>query len=159
MSPQFPEKITIQLVDNQGAALKIPGIFIAMKLKSANKNPYIIMLPFTNDSGVTTLLRSEVSEQIASTNSYFPMNYKGSIDECEPIVEFNLFDNRQYKSALDKIRKSPLTKYEKKRWKSRQEVISYILSNKNDGWIANRIVDLSKSDSNLPVSLELHHKK
>jgi len=130
-----------------------------MKLKFGSKNPYFIMLPFTNNNGIATFLHSEGSEQIASTNSYFPMNYKGSIDECEPVVEFSLFDNRQYKSALDKIRKSPLSKYEEKRWKTRQEVISYILSNKNDCWTANRIVDLSKLDSNPTISLELKSKE
>ena len=159
MSSQFPEKVTIQLVDSQGANLKMPGIFVIMKQKSGNKNPYFIILPFTDDNGVTVLLRSEVSEQIASTNSYFPMDYKGSIDQCGLVVEFSLFDNRQYKSSLDKIRKSPLSKYEKNRWKTRQEVINYILSNKNDGWIANRTVDLSKLDSNLLVHLELKNKK
>lgn len=158
MKFEFPEKVIIQLVDSQGASLKMPGICVAMKLKSGSKNPYIIMFPFTDDNGVTTMLRSEVSEQIASTNNYFPMDYKGSIDKCEPIVEFSLFDNRQYRSALDKIRKSPLSKYEQKRWKSRQEAISYILGNKNDGWNADKAVGLSKIDNNQAISLELKSK-
>jgi len=143
MNFKFPDRITIQLIGKDHRALPLENILILLKVKAGTKNPYRIQLPLTSKSGKTEVARAEVQEQIEAANASFAMDYNGDIEKCAPDVEISLFDGAQYRKHLGAIKHFPLSQYEKKHWKTRQEVIEYVLKNKNSGFTTTKTVDLS----------------
>jgi hypothetical protein len=154
---RFPKSIKIQVVGKDGQILRQKDIFIIMQVKSGTRNPYHIQLPFTNEKGVTSITRQEVAEQMDSAQRYYIMDYNGDIGYCEPVIELSLFDYYGDKDGfIRRKRLSSLSQYEKKRWESIDEVVSYILSNKNNGWVAHKTIDLSLIDKDEQIKLELN---
>ena len=116
---RFPEKTTLQIVSDSPGDLD--GLIILIKVRSGTKNPFYIEFPKTDWQGAAELTQEDFVGQFMDHFEKALMDYNGTIESAEPIVEVFLFDpswsinNKQLALAY------PLFKHEATKWKTRKE--------------------------------------
>ncbi|MBY8999369.1 MAG: hypothetical protein KGD64_00460 [Candidatus Heimdallarchaeota archaeon] len=124
------------------------GIILELKITAGRKNPYYITTPKTNRVGYSELDQEELIGQFKDHWEMGIMDYDGSLEVAEPIIEVSLYDptwlreNKRIAFAL------PLLKNEKPKWKSREEQYNYMISCTNNQFEASPIkININETDT------------
>lgn len=132
---KLPERIDIQVVcDGEG---NLGDIIVQMTVRAGTKNPFLIYFPKTNKEGKTSITDIDFKDQVDFQITMGLMDYNGSIETASQVVSIDLGLPYRDKSPEDKrfleiIRKSHLQGYERLKWLSSDEMVSYYLSSRND---------------------------
>ena len=151
---KVPEKIYIQLSSDE--KLNLSGIILDIKIRAGHRNPYYITTPKTDNEGKSILTKEDLRGQFEDHWVRALMDYNGNLETAKPIVEVSLWDpawyreNEQYHCSWD------LLTYEKKKWKSRKEEFDYMMSSRNDEFVAEPI--LVNLDETQTIRLKMKKK-
>lgn len=125
----LPPIFTLQVDGPQNSDLS--GLIFGIRIASGTKNLYHIYFPKTSANGKAQLTTEAFRGQFNDHGETFIMDYNGSIEAASDIVNLELYDPRLLVKAKEQISLWPLSKYEKSVWKSRQEMLDYFLSCRN----------------------------
>jgi hypothetical protein len=136
---------------------RLGNIILQLKIKAGTKNDYYIFFYKTNIQGESCLHKSDIYEQFKVNQEIFMMDYNGTIETANPIVEISLLEIELFRKSLSIIRTLGLSSYDKKLWNNIDEKIDYFLSSDNDKFLLEPIhVDFEKSTQ---ILIELLNKK
>ena len=127
---KIPELIVTQLRCSE--QVDLGDVIIQILVRAGRKNPYRILFPKTDRSGRTELSRADFVGQFRDHWQEGLMDYDGSPETADPVVEVSLFDpswllqNRRLALAW------PLLKHERTKWSSRKEEYKYRISCRNE---------------------------
>ena len=79
----WPKQILIRFLDNNDHA--VCGLLVFILLKSNLKNDFGVEPLVTDNSGTITLLRSDLVRSIETSKAECPMDYDGSLEDCNKI--------------------------------------------------------------------------
>ena len=79
----WPKEILIRFLDNNGQA--VSGLLIFILLKSKLKNDFGIEPLVSDKFGHIVLSRSDLVRSIEDTKTEYPMDYDGSIEDCDEL--------------------------------------------------------------------------
>ncbi len=133
---KLPERIEIQVVCDGESNLG--DIIVQMTVRAGTKNPFLIYFPKTNKEVKTSITAIDFKDQVDFQYTMGLMDYNGSIETAAQVVSIDLGLRFRNKSLEDKrfieiIRKrSHLQGYERLKWSSSDEMVSYYLSCRND---------------------------
>ncbi len=127
---KLPEKIDIQVVCDGESNLD--DIIIQMTVLAGTKNPFLIDFPKTNKEGKTSITAVDFKDQVDVQYEMGLMDYNGSIETASQIVSIDLDSRYKNKLFIEISRKGYLNGYERLKWASSDEMISYYLSCRND---------------------------
>jgi hypothetical protein len=148
---KFPEKVTVQLVSDSPDNLG--GVIVILKVKSGTKNPYYIQFPKTNLQGAAELTQDDFVGQFMDHHEEGLMDYNGTIEIAEPIVEVSLFDPTWSINNKKLALAWPLFKYEATKWKTREEEYNNRITCSNREFSANPLgIDIENTD---PIELKV----
>jgi hypothetical protein len=139
---KLPKKINVQLVSD--SPINLDGLIVMLKVKSGTKNPYYIQFPKTNLQGVAQLTQEDFIGQFMDHFEEALMDYNGTIESAEPIVEISLFDPTWTMKNKKLALAYPLFKHEATKWKTRKAEYNNRITCRN----------LEFSDSPLGVDIE-----
>ena len=136
---KLPSQIDIQVVCDDEENLD--GLIVQMTVYAGTKNPFLIYFPKTNKEGQTSITAVDFKDQVDFQITIGIMDYNGSIETASQVVSIDLGlpyrkELLEDKRFLESIRKSSLQGYEKLKWLSSDEKVSYYLSSRNDKFIA-----------------------
>ena len=142
---KVPEKITIQLVPDSPGDLD--DLIVLLKVKSGTKNQYYIQFPKTNSQGVAELTREDFVGQFLDHFEEALMDYNGTIESAEPIVEISLFDPTWSINNEKLALAYPLFKHEATKWKTRKEEYNNRINCRNLEFSANPLeIDIENTN-------------
>lgn len=147
------EKIKIKLFNENKLILE--NIIIQMKVISGTKNPYYIHFPKTDLNGISILTKKDFIGQFEDHYEIGLMDYNGTIESANSIVEISLFDPTWMIDNKFNSLAWPLLKNEKLQWNSRDEKYKYMTSSNN----LNFYIDPVSIDLNVISLIELNLKK
>ncbi|WP_156844544.1 hypothetical protein [Leptospira wolffii] len=119
--------------------MNLEEIIIQFEVFSGSKNSYSILFPKTKRNGEAILDKIDFVEQFNSHFEIGLMDYNGTIETANPIVEVSLFNPKRIKNQKDQIMALPLTSYERKYWKNAKERYDYLISCRNNKFKADLI--------------------
>ena len=82
MSELMPDKIKFLFEDTKGS---LQGLIVFFILKSNIKNDFMIGPLVTGNNGEIFLTRGLVEKKISITKNEFPMDYAGTLNDCEQL--------------------------------------------------------------------------
>jgi hypothetical protein len=135
---KLPSQIDIQLVcDNEN---KLDGLIVQMTVRAGTKNPFLIYFSKTNKEGQTSITAIDFKDQVDFQITMGIMDYNGSIETASQVVNIDLGlpyrkELLEDKRFLESIRKGYLQGYERLKWSSSAEMVSYYLSSRNNEFI------------------------
>ena len=129
---ELPSKIDIQVVCD--GEINLGDVIVRMTVRAGTKNPFLIEFPKTNKEGKTSITAIEFKDQVDFQSAMGVMDYNGSIETASQVVSIDL--DLRYKDELlvkflEISRKGYLDGYERLKWASSDEKISYYLSCRN----------------------------
>ena len=116
-----PRTITLTIGCEQGGDLS--GLIVYMIVTSGTKNPYYIYFPKTSLDGKTQLTAEQCRDQFNDHGDTFMMDYNGTVEGAPNAVSLELYDSRLLATDPEESLRWPLSQYEQKVWKSRQEFV------------------------------------
>jgi hypothetical protein len=134
----LPERVDLQLKCTSPIGLE--AIIVQMTVTSGTKTPFHILFPKTAKDGSSSLSAEDFAGQFTDHYAMGLMDYDGSIATASQDVSIVLFDPNQLLASIDLVRAWPLLPYESRRWTSREEVISYLLSSRNPLFAAQPLI-------------------
>jgi hypothetical protein len=114
------------------AAVDLSGLIMGMTISTGRKNPYHVYFPKTDELGRSKLSEESFRGQFKDHWAEGLMDYSGNLESASQRVVFHLFNPSLMRKSLALIEKWPLLPYEGSVWRSRQEVIAYYLSCRNE---------------------------
>ena len=134
--------------------INLSGIIFQMKITSGTKNPYFIIFPKTNSSGQTSIEKSDLLGQFLDHWEIGLMDYNGSIEQADSVVEFSMVSHRFPSNLKD----WPLLKHESTKWSSRKEMIDFYANSQNNNFklVGGNIFDLTKNNE-INIEIKTHH--
>jgi len=140
----LPEKIDLKLKLDD--AVDLSDVIVEMKVQAGRKNPYYIRFPKTDEYGRTSLTKKDFIGQFKDHWDEALMDYDGTPESANPIVEISLFDSKWLEENKETALSWPLLKHEKLIWNSRQELYDYLISNSNRKFHCDTVsVDLQRA--------------
>lgn len=124
-----PERIQVQLICD--GHLELDKIILQVEVISGTKNHYHIHFPKTDKSGTTTLTKKDFIGQFEEHFENGLMDFNGSIETANSIVEISLFDPSYIINNKREYLAWDLFENEKLSWNSREEKYDYIASCSN----------------------------
>ena len=141
----LPEKIELKL--KSGNAIDLSNVIVEMKVQAGRKNPYYIQFPKTDRDGFASLEKNDFIGQFKDHWDEALMDYDGTPETADPIVEISLFDSSWLEENKKAALSWPLLKHEKHKWRSRREQYDYLTSTSNHKFECERVVvDLGESN-------------
>ena len=139
-----PEKIVARLRSDSG--VDPSGVVLQLTIRSGHRNPYEILLPKTDHSGVSELTSVELVGQFKDHWESGLMDHNGTVDSASPVVDVKLFDKRQFVASRKQLLAWPLLKHERSRWHSREDWFEYYSTCRNEEFAGPEIhVNLEKT--------------
>jgi hypothetical protein len=127
---QLPGSIELHVICNQDEGLE--DLIVGMEVAAGRKNPFRLFFPKTDSFGKAQLAAEDFRGQFMDHFETGLMDYDGSIESAREEVGLQLFNPEMMRASMDIVRAWPLLKYERTKWKSRQQVIDYFLSSRNN---------------------------
>jgi hypothetical protein len=125
----LPPQIDLQVKGTPHISLE--DIIVEMTVISGTKNPFHILFPKTADDGSCSISAHDFVGQFTDHYAMGLMDYNGSIASAAQVVAIRLFDPAQLSASIEQVKAWPLLPHESTKWKSREEVIRYLLSCRN----------------------------
>ena len=110
----------------------LSGIIFEMQITAGTKNPYTILFPKTTSDGRTVLPAAEVIGQFTDHWEMALMDYNGTLESAVDIATIRLFDPAPTREHYSSLLAWPLFTHESARWQSRQQVLDYLISCRNE---------------------------
>jgi len=110
----------------------LSGIVFEMQITAGTKNPYTILFPKTTSDGHTVLPAAEVIGQFTDHWEMALMDYNGTLENAVDIATIRLFDPAPTREHYSSLLAWPLFTHESTRWQSRQQVLDYLISCRNE---------------------------
>jgi hypothetical protein len=151
----IPETIFAQV--SCKSCTDLGDIIIQLKVKAGRKNPYYIYFPKTESSGKTSLTRDDFIGQFKDHWEMGLMDYDGTPETANSVVEFTLFDPTWLVENKKLALVWPLLNHEKTKWKNRGQQYTFMTNCRNLEFKCRSIkVDLTKTDQ---IKLEIYRKR
>ena len=125
----LPPHIHLQVTS--ASAITLEDIIVQMTVTAGAKNPFHILIPKTASDGSSSISAKDFTSQFSDHYVTGLMDYDGSIASASPVVSITLFDPSVLVASLDLVKAWPLLPHERTKWRSREEVIKYLLSSRN----------------------------
>ena len=125
----------------------LSNVIIQLKVKAGRKNPFYITFPKTDASGKTSINRNDFIGQFRDHWEMGLMDYDGTPETANPIVEVSLFDPTWLTENKELAMAWPLLKYEETKWSNRKQKYEYMTMCENLKYYSQSMeIDLSKTD-------------
>ncbi len=137
-----PERITVRLKCDSKCDLS--NIIVQLTVTTGKKNPYHILFPKTDESGLATLTRDEFIGQFTDHWEAGLMDHGGTPETAHSLVRIELYNPSWALKHRSSSLAWPLLKHQRTRWASRDEEYRYRTSSRNLEFAA------------LPITVDLH---
>jgi hypothetical protein len=128
------KELILQVKSNKKCDLS--DLIVMMKISAGTKNPYFISFPKTDKYGSSILRKEEIIDQFMDHLEMGLMDYNGTIENANNIVEVHLLDTEKLLKNKKELLSWPLLTHERKTWKTREEELKYRLSSRNKMFFA-----------------------
>lgn len=103
---RLPARVTVQLVDSGGHALRASGILVSINTLVDGHYYYGNLVGLTDEGGLASIDRHELDLRFAADRGMFPMDYKVAFEECDPLIEVSLMSQAELAEARAAIASS-----------------------------------------------------
>jgi len=127
---QLPVSVELLIICDQSVGIE--NLIVGMEVTAGRKNPFRIYFPKSDSLGKARLTDADFRGQFTDHYESGLMDYDGSIESAHDRIRLHLFDPEMMRGSMDTVQAWPLLRHERAKWKSRQEVIDYFLSCRNN---------------------------